>query len=80
MCAGEKDRWGGGFVFEDMPFGEEFERIRQIHDRLRNKREKQRRKSEKKEEKGEMGLQLLFGGECTDVTCSCSTSQPGVPQ
>ena len=63
VCAGEKDRWGGGLVFEEMPFGEEFERIRQIRDRLQSKREKRKLKSEKKEEKGEMGLQLLFGGE-----------------
>ena len=59
MCAGEKDSWGGGFSFED-DFDEVFERIKKIRDRGKSRKEK---KTEKKEEKGEMGLQLLFGGE-----------------
>ena len=63
MCAGDKDRWGGGLLFDDLQYDEAFDRIRRIRDRLQSKQERKKEKKEKKEEKGEMGLQLLFGGQ-----------------
>ena len=63
MCAGDKDRWGGGLLFEDLQIDEAFDRIRRVRERLRSKKDKKKEKKEKKEEKGEMGLQLLFGGK-----------------
>ena len=61
MCAGDKDRWGGGLLFEDLQFEEAFDRIRRVRDRRLSKKDKKKERKEK-EERGEMGLQLLFGG------------------
>ena len=60
MCAGDKDRWGGGLLFEDLQFEEAFDRIRRVRERRQPKKDK--KKDKKEEDRGEMGLQLLFGG------------------
>ena len=56
MCAAENDHYERGFVLEEVPFEEEFEKT---NDRLWRKHEKQQQKLE------EMGW---FVGECADVS------------